>query len=294
MTLTIGEVIQKTSAYFQQKGIDSARLDAELLLAHVLQATRVELYVNYDRPLSTAEVAAYRELIARRGQREPLAYITGHKEFYGLDFTVTPAVLIPRPETELLVEAVLAYLEDNALTGNSTPSIIVEIGMGSGAIAVALAAHCPDVEIYGTDISLPALEVAAQNVGKHGYGQRVHLCSGPYFTGVPSELRGQVRVVVSNPPYLTRSEMAEAQPELHREPSLALDGGEDGLAVYRQLVTEAADWLAPGGLLALEIGSGQGPALIDIINATGVFTPPEIRSDYAGHDRVVMTFSCKG
>lgn len=291
MNLTIGEVLQKTTAYFQNKGIPSARLDAELLLADILGLDRVGLYTNYDRPLNNEELGAYRQSIARRGNREPLAYITGHKEFYGLDLYVNTAVLVPRPETEILVQGILDLLPT---FGTGNPSNIVEIGVGSGAISIALGANCPACNIWASDISPPALELAGENVDKHGLTKKIKLVLGPYFSALPAEIMGKVTVVVSNPPYLTRAELSDAQPEVQKEPRVALDGGVDGLEAYRQIVTEAPTWLIPGGLLALEIGSTQAGDLIELIAKTRAFGPPEIRTDYAGHDRVVMAFLNKG
>ncbi|MBO8126082.1 MAG: peptide chain release factor N(5)-glutamine methyltransferase [Firmicutes bacterium] len=290
MNLTIGEVLQKTTAYFAAKGIESARLDAELLLAHVLGLDRVGLYTDYHRPLTSQEVAAYREVVARRGRREPVAYITGHKEFYGLDFTVTPAVLIPRPETELLVETVLEYLRDFSATGEEDPPQVIEIGVGSGAISVALAVSSPSIRIYASEISQDALAVARENIKKHGLEERITLVPGSFFSGLPESLLGRVKVVVSNPPYLTGREVAEGQPEVKHEPRQALYGGPDGLAAYRQIISEASNWLRSGGLLALEIGSAQAKDVVSLIGETEAFSAPEIRTDYAGLDRIVLAF----
>ncbi|NLY56191.1 MAG: peptide chain release factor N(5)-glutamine methyltransferase [Firmicutes bacterium] len=292
MSLTIGAAIEKTTAYFTSKGIPSARLDAELLLAHILGLDRVGLYVNYDRPLTSGEIDAYRAVIARRGAREPLAYITGHKEFYGLDLLVNPAVLIPRPETELLVEAVLQYLESVSGGPDGAEIPVAEIGIGSGAISIALAKQAPQVRIWASDISAEALDVAAHNVARHGVEGQVVLSVGPYFSGVPDNLKGKLKVVVSNPPYLSEQELSETEPEVQREPKIALVGGQDGLAVYRRIISEAPSWLAEGGLLALEIGARQAAEIIALLAETGAFAPPEVRTDYAGFDRIVLAYKC--
>ena len=253
---------------------DTPRLEAEVLLAHVTGLTRTAILAHPERPLSPDERARYGDLLARRAAGIPLPYLTGRVEFFGLDFVVTPDVLIPRPETETLVELAL----------ERGPRTVVDVGTGSGCVAVALATHLPRARIYATDLSRAALRVAAENARRHGVADRIHFLQAD----LASPLRGPVDMLVSNPPYVAEEEWA-LLPESVREhePHLALDGGPGGLRVVRRLLADAARLLRPGGILLVEIGAGQGPEAAALARA--VFPPARVRihPDLAGRDRVL-------
>ncbi|NLJ25147.1 MAG: peptide chain release factor N(5)-glutamine methyltransferase [Firmicutes bacterium] len=282
------DLITKASGYLASKGVDTARLDAELLLGHVLKMERIELYMRFDQPLEPREVDAYRIAIAKRAGRQPVAYITGSKEFYSLKLRVNPNVLIPRPETELLVERVLEWLGQQELEAR-----IIELGTGSGAIAVALAHSLGQVEgarprIYATDISPEALQVAKANVDDYEVGETVEFLQGNLYDALPSSLVSQVDVIISNPPYIPTDEIKELAPEiLQYEPLGALDGGVDGLAFYRRIYAEGQKFLRPGGLVAVEIGHGQGSQVVAIAQNLG-YIEPKVYRDYGDKERVVM------
>jgi release factor glutamine methyltransferase len=282
------DLITKASGYLASKGVDTARLDAELLLGHVLKMERIELYMRFDQPLEPREVDAYRIAIAKRAGRQPVAYITGSKEFYSLKLRVNPNVLIPRPETELLVERVLEWLSQQELEAR-----IIELGTGSGAIAVALAHSLGQVEgarprIYATDISPEALQVAKANVDDYEVGETVEFLQGNLYDALPSSLVSQVDVIISNPPYIPTDEIKELAPEiLQYEPLGALDGGVDGLAFYRRIYAEGQKFLRPGGLVAVEIGHGQGSQVVAIAQNLG-YIEPKVYRDYGDKERVVM------
>lgn len=245
-----------------------ARRDAEFLLLHTLGMTRAQFFAGPDRLLTDVERASYDALISRRLAHEPVQYITGEQEFYGLGLRVSPAVLIPRPETEHLVEAVLAYF--GSRTGDRLR--IGDVGTGSGAIAIALAMHLPAAEIIATDISREALEVAGDNAERHGVENRIRFVEVDLLdipiTGTLGFAPGQFfDAVVSNPPYVGSAEAGELHPEVREyEPDTALFAGEAGLDIYRRLVPQAWEALKPGGLLAMEIGHGQRDALAELLN----------------------------
>jgi release factor glutamine methyltransferase len=238
---------------------DQAARDAELLLLHALQVTRVTLLAHPDRELTPGEQAVYEDTITRRLRHEPIQYITGQQEFYGLLLNVTPAVLIPRPETEHLVEAVLKLLPTNR------PLKIADIGTGSGAIAIALAVHLPNAEIVALDISTEALAIAAANAREHDLADRIRFLQSDLLSALNDEAEA-FDAVVSNPPYVAETDRATLHPQVRdHEPATALFAGETGLDIYRRLVSEAHNALKPNGLLALEIGYGQQQALIDLL-----------------------------
>jgi release factor glutamine methyltransferase len=270
---------------------DTPRLDAELLLAHVLGWSRARVLAEGQQPLSAAQHAALRELVARRAALEPVAYLVGHKEFYGLDFAVDRRVLVPRPETELLVD--LALQEARRRTGHGQAAdrhrlSIADIGTGSGCIAVALAVHLPEAQIYASDLSRAALEVAQRNIARHGVGDRVRLLEGDLLDPLPEP----VDIIVSNPPYTVLSAISAGV--RHHEPHLALDGGPEGLAIVRRLLAQAPGKLRPGGAVLLEIGATQGPAVLEL--ARGYFPTAQIgvHQDLAGLDRVVTIATAAG
>ena len=282
------ELITKASQYLTSKGIDTARLDAEILLGHVLNMERIDLYVRFDQPLEKAEVDAYRVAIAQRAQRMPVAYITGSKEFYSLKFKVNSHVLIPRPETELLVEVVLKRLAERP----ETEYKIVELGTGSGAIAVSLAYSLRQDAgkvpcIYATDISAPALAVAKENIDRWGVGDSVKLLEGDLYSALSMDLESEIDVIVANPPYIPTDQLQELAPEIVRyEPVGALDGGPDGLVFYPRIFAEGRKFLRQGGLVAVEIGHGQGQAVMSIARDLG-YTELELYKDYGDRERVV-------
>jgi len=237
----------------------TAARDAELLFLHTLQIPRVTLLAHPDREITAEQHALYRASLARRLQHEPIQYITGQQEFYGLLLEVTPAVLIPRPETEHLVEAVLARLP------KGVPLRIADIGTGSGAIAIALAVHLPQAEITALDLSPEALAVAAVNAREHNVAHRVHLLQSDLFSAL-SQSSQSFDAVVSNPPYVPESDRATLHPQVRdHEPATALFAGPDGLDLYRRLIPQAHEALKPNGLLALEFGHGQRKALAALL-----------------------------
>ena len=272
---TVLKVLTWTKGYLAEKGVENARLEAEWLLCEVLGLDRVGLYVNFDKPLTDAELALFRGMVARRARREPLQYILGTQEFLGLEFDVTPAVLIPRHDTEVLVaEAV----KRTAPTGR-----ILDIGVGSGCIAVALAKSLPQAEVWGVEKSPDSLLLAQRNAAKHGV--RVTLYEGSLFEPFPGQ---RFDLIVSNPPYIPTGDLENLQPEVRDfEPRGALDGGADGLDFYRLIIPAAPDYLFPGGLLLFEAGIGQAGAVQVLFEATGRFGELFTTKDAVGIDRVV-------
>jgi release factor glutamine methyltransferase len=278
-TWTIRSVIAWTTGHFQKKGLDSPRLTSEVLLSHVLSCDRVRLYVDLDRPLSKDELGRYRLLIERRMGGEPTQYLTGRREFYGRPFAVDPRVLIPRPETELLVEAVLRDVPGDA------PAHLVDLCTGSGCIAITLAAERPLAQVWATDLSADACALARQNAQALGVGERVTVCEGDLFAPLPADARFDA--IVSNPPYIRTGLLPTLSAEVRREPRLALDGGEDGLVVLRRLAAESLRLLKPGGRLALEIGEDQGAQVAGLLEAAG-WVDVRVEKDLARHDRLVL------
>ncbi len=273
---TVLKILRWTTDYFAGKQIDSARLEAELLLAATLDLDRVGLYVNFERPLNADELSSFRERVRRRSLREPLQYILGETEFWSLTFSVGPAVLVPRADTEVLVEEALTRIEGAAR--------ILDVGTGSGAIAIALAHEKAEIQLTALDCSEPALEVASSNAQRNGVAERVSCLVGDLAALPP----GPFEMVVSNPPYIPSKDWAELMPEVRDyEPRLALDGGDDGLQAYRQLAAQAGQVLAPGGWLLVEVGIGQAQEVSDMFEAAGMIDVSQ-RDDYAGIPRVVM------
>lgn len=250
------------------------RIEAEVLLMHVLETSRSTILAHPERRLTSRQVTAYKGLVSRRASGYPLPYITGHVEFYGLDIRVTPEVMIPRPETETLVEL--------ALEGQ--PSSIVDVGTGSGCIAIALATHLPNATIQGLDISPAALSVARWNLKRHGLRGRVKLMIGDVLTPRPSP----VDLIISNPPYVAADEWSSLPASVHyHEPQIALDGGSDGLAVIRELLAQAPGLLRPEGRLLIEIGANQGEAAMRLAQAYFPMATSRVHPDLAGRDRAL-------
>jgi len=271
----IKELLDWTTRYFSEKGIEEPRLEAELLLTRVLHKDRVYLYTHYEAPVNQQERDQYRELIKRRVKGEPVAYILGVKEFMSLEFIVSPAVLIPRPETELLVEKALEIL---SLWGTAQ---VCDIGTGSGAIAVSLAYYAPFADVKAVDISEKALEIAHQNADRHGVN--IDFFQGDLLEPFEDET---FDLIVANLPYISEAEYQSLSPEVKQfEPQLALLGGEDGLDPYRRLISAVGNHLKPKGYILFEIGAGQGRAAQEML--TG-FVQVELIQDYAGHDRLLL------
>jgi release factor glutamine methyltransferase len=268
------ELVRWTADFFRQHGVAQPRLDAEVLLAHVVGGTRLDLYMAFDRPLEEAERARYRELVRRRAkERVPVAYLTGVREFWSLPFRVTPDVLIPRPETETLVRAAL----------DEKPARVLELGVGSGCISAALARELPNAELVAVDVSPRALDVARENLAALALLDRVELLLADGLRDVA----GRFDLVVSNPPYVARAELAGLAPEVRHEPVLALDGGEDGLDVIRRICSEAPERLERPGALALEVGAGQAAEVEALLRRSGA-SSVQVANDLAGIPRVVL------
>jgi release factor glutamine methyltransferase len=280
---TIRRVVAWAAADLAQRQIESPRLNAELLLGHALKLTRLELILEAHRPLLPAELARYKELLKRKWTGEPTAYLLGVREFFGYQFAVDPRVLIPRPDTETLVEVALTRL---AATEADGPRLrVLDLCTGSGCVALALGRKRPDLSTIGVDLSRDALELAEQNRAALGLTELVSFVYGDLFDALtPGE---PFDAIVSNPPYVPSLEIATLEPSVqHFEPHLALDGGEDGLCLVRRIIQEAPSWLADGGLLALEIGAGQSSIVDELMRARG-FRDIVRSRDYGGHERVV-------
>lgn len=281
-TWTIIKTLRWTTAYFQSHEIDQPRTDAEVLLAYALHLKRIELYTHHDKPLQDQELKTFKSLIQRRIHHEPVAYITGEKEFWSLDLFVTPDVLIPRPETECLVEAVLDLIPKGVTLD------ILDLGTGSGAIVLALAHERPGHHFYAIDRSEAALAVARKNAQRHGVREKIAFRQGDWFEEV-QDLRKRFDIIVSNPPYIPTHQIETLSPEIARyEPRYALDGGKDGLDAIRLILRTAPDYLAPNGKVLLEIGYDQRLAVAALIEESGCYKDFVCRKDYGGKDRVVQ------
>jgi len=274
--MTLGQALAQAAADLNEGGIPDARLEAEILLRHALNLSRVQLYQSLDRMLIPKEAAAFQRLLERRLSGEPAAYITGHREFYGLDFLVDRRVLIPRPETELLVDKSLEITRQRAIPA------IADIGTGSGAIAVSLAVNLPQVRIYAVDISVGALALARINAARHGVSDRISFLSGNLLEPLPEP----VGLITANLPYVTGSEVSSLG-LADFEPELALDGGSDGLERIRELIRGLGAKLLPGGSLLLEIGLGQAEAATGFLQDSLPETAIEVVPDLAGIDRMI-------
>ncbi len=276
MKWTVGTLVKRATEILRERGIKSARLDAELLLAHSLKLKdRVSLYVNFEQPLTDQEVEAYRQLIIRRAKGEPVAYITGKKEFFGFEFVVEKGVLIPRPETEILVE--VAYERLKKTSGLK----VIDVGTGSGCIILTLCKLLGKRhEYYGIDISGKALKIAEINKEKLG-------CPVSFIkSNLLEKINFPIDVIVSNPPYVPLEDKRLEKEVLKFEPAIALFGGKDGLEVIRRLVLQSFEKLRPGGFIALEVGEGQSERVKEILKSAG-FTDISVFRDLSGTERVV-------
>jgi release factor glutamine methyltransferase len=285
---TILKLLKWTTSFFQSLHLDDPRTTAEMLLAHTLRSERIDLYLQYDKPLSERELAQFKVYIKRRAAREPVAYIIGRKGFWEKDFRVTKDVLIPRPETECLVTAALDVLEQNRSCDNLDGSKrVLELGTGSGAVILSLAAEKKAHRFFATDLSLKALEVARKNAEISDLCENVHFISGDWLMPFKTAT-GLFDMIVSNPPYIRTSEIATLQPEIASyEPLKALDGGSDGLRAIRYIIHCAYDYLVPQGSLILEIGHDQKNDVLEMVNTSGKYHDVDFIKDYAGHHRVV-------
>ena len=279
---TIMKILNWTKQYFEAKGVENPRLDAEVLLCAVLKCQRITLYVDFERPLSEEELATYREYVRRRGNFEPLAYILGERAFMRNTFKVNKATLVPRPETELLVESLVRIVPLLKREGDVK---ILDIGTGSGAIIVSLLDYLPNAKGVGVDISVDALIVAKENSEKIGVTGRIGFVRSDVFSKLPLEKKFDI--IVSNPPYIPAGDIAGLDKDVQQEPRGALDGGADGLDFYRRITAEAMDHMAEEGVLAFEIGIGQAAAVQQLCLDAG-FVKTAVRKDYAGIERMVF------
>ncbi len=324
--MTVLEVIRRSTEYLADKGVDSPRLQTELLLAHVLRLPRMQLYLNFERVLGPAETDELRTLVKRRGQREPLQHILGSTSFCGLEIAVNRHVLVPRPETELLAEQGWNFLRacqasrsgdrssdgvtpkppeggtpdlpqptETTLSENEFPQpspagpsgpVALDFGTGSGCLAVTLAVKCPGAVVYALEISTEALEVARQNAERHGVSERIRFVLGDGFAALPCEARFDL--IISNPPYIPTAEIPGLQPEVRDyDPRQALDGGPEGMSYYRRLAAEASAWLKPNGKLMLEFGDGQAESLRAIFQQQN-WIVESVLEDYAHKPRILV------
>lgn len=278
---TIGRILKWTQNFFAEKGIESPRLDAEVLLGHLLKKERIYLYVHFDEPLQNEELAAYREMIKKRVAHVPVAYIIGEREFMGLDFKVTPATLVPRPDTEILVQKAIDLLKERG------PVRFADIGTGSGAICLSVLHFVPEATADTVDISAEARKVAEENAAKLEVADRITFHTGDLL----APLSGTYDAILSNPPYIPEADIAGLAPEVKdHEPLTALTDGKDGLEFYRRLAAEAPAMLKPNGFLAMEVGIREAQAVAELCQDNALIERTEIVKDYAGIDRVVVAW----
>ena len=279
------DLLDWTVGYFQQHSIPNPRLDAEVLLGHLLEKSRLQLYLDFEMPVFQEHLIPFRELIKKRIERTPVSYLTNRKEFMSLDFYVDERVLIPRPETEQLVETVLT-------TKTEAFQRLLELGTGSGVIATSLAVQQPEWEIVATDISEPALAVARQNAETHACAAQIKFLSGDLFEPIEAmniDENTQFDWIVCNPPYIKKTERDTLSPDVRDyEPEIALFAGDDGLAVIRRLIVEAPKYLAPNGKLILEIGETQADNIRTLLDAESAYCTYELLKDYAEKERIVL------
>jgi release factor glutamine methyltransferase len=281
---TVRDALAWTAEYLAGKGDSAPRRSAEWLLSAATGLSRIELYAYHDRPLSDAERALLREGVKRRAAGEPLQYVTGEMPFRHIVVHVRPGVLIPRPETEVLVDQAL-----KAIAAESQPNV-VDLCTGSGCVALSIAQEMAEARVWATDVSSLACDVARENAQRLGLAERVTVCEGDLFAGVPTSLRGEIDLVVANPPYIPSADLAHLPSEVGgHEPHLALDGGPDGLRVARRIWTEARQWLKPGGAIALELDEGRvSSAGKEIVEW---YSEVRVVSDLAGKPRVLVALA---
>lgn len=282
---TIQKLLNWTTEYFTEKALDSPRLSAELLLSYVLTMRRIELYTQFDKPVTSRQLGKLHNLVKRAGQHEPIAYLIGKIEFYSLEMDISPDCLIPRPETELLTERAIELLRTR--TGRQ---FVCDLCTGSGCIAIAIAKNFPDARIIATDISDAALTVAAKNVEKHHLNESIELLSGDLFDPLIPQLDvDKFDLIVCNPPYVSAPEFENLDKNVKDyQPRLALLAGEDGLGIYRRIVDKIDEFLKPGAALMLEIGYSQGKAVRQLLEQAGCFGEVKIEKDFQNNDRIAI------
>ena len=283
MTMTVLKALNWATDYLKEHRVENPRLNAELLLARSMRLSREELYIRLHDQAMEEEIKTLEGLIRRRGSGEPLQYILGHQEFWSIDLKVDPRVLIPRPETERLVEEALSILAK--ISSKKIPSVL-ELGTGSGAIAISLAKEVKNIFLVATDLSGDALMVAKDNARQAGVSDKIGFVKGdllnPFHPGETFDL------ILSNPPYISDSEIKDLSREVrNHEPLIALKGGKDGLEFYRKLISQTSSYLKRGGRLLLEVGNNQAPSISEMIEAEGGFERPERVKDLSGTERVV-------
>jgi len=278
--VTIVEVLKLSADYLRKHGSDSFRLDAELLLAHALKLRRLDLYLKFDHPLNESELTAYRGLVARRAKGEPVAYLVGHKEFMGLDFEVTPDVLVPNPDTEVLVQRAVELARDSQV-----PLRVADVGTGSGCIAVSIAHYAPATEVWASDVSREALEVTARNVSRHRVAERVHLECGDLLEPLP----GQFDLICANLPYIDVTADHNLAAEVVAQPARALYAEQGGVELVNRLLEEAPARLKPGGRILAEVDPSILAAAVEA--ASRGFAGNRLHRDAGGHERVLEVWS---
>ena len=277
---TVKRILDWTTQHLRNKGSDTPRLDTEILLAHARNCTRIELYTRFDEVLSDEERSLMRTLVERRAESEPVAYLVGYREFFGLEFAVSSDVLIPRPDTETLVMEMIDVLKQRPAAR------LLDMGTGSGCIAISAAVHCPDAQVTAIDISAAALQIAVSNAEKHGVSQRVEFLQGDLFA--PLGDRDRFDVIVSNPPYVRQDELSQLPRDVgHYEPHLALLAGSDGLDVIRRLVAQLPDHLTEHGQVILEIAPEMSDKVCDLLAGAGGFQDIRPINDLSGRVRVI-------
>ena len=283
----IKDLLKVTADYLKEKEVDSPRLTAEILLSHQLNTDRVNLYMNFDKPLTEKELSGYRSLIKRRLRHEPIQYITGSQEFWSLDFMVDPQVIIPRPESELLVEQAVKRIGANFTPQNQSPKIL-DLGTGSGALAISVAKEVPQARIWATDLSAAALSLARSNAEKHGVSERIQFMRGDLWDPIIN-LDITFDIIISNPPYITSEEYNNLPPEVRDyEPRLALDGHEGGMYFIEKIIRGGLDYLSPGGWLIMEMSPDQTEKALLLIEQINGYGEKTRIKDYSHTYRVVM------
>jgi release factor glutamine methyltransferase len=285
VTVTLAEAINNAANLLSTAGITNARLDAEVLLSHIIMKDRVWLITHRDDELDDKHQRDFADVIHRRTRREPLQHIIGNQEFWGLEFIVSPDVLIPRPETEFIIEAALAIVQDR-----NTPVRIIDLCTGSGCIAVSLAKELTAARIIATDASEKALALARENTRRHGVSEHIRFLLGDLFEPLKElDIRGQIDIIVSNPPYVQAGDLSTLQPEVRDyEPEMALIAGPKGTEMAKRIIQLAPEYLKKNGALIMEMGLGQAEALTRMVEATGAYGNRELLKDLAGIERVIV------
>jgi release factor glutamine methyltransferase len=285
VTVTVAEAINKAANLLSTAGITNARLDVEVLLSHIIEKDRVWLITHRDAVIDADDERNFADAIERRARREPLQHIIGNQEFWGLEFKVSADVLIPRPESEFIVEAALAIVQDR-----NAPVRIIDLCTGSGCLAVSLAKELPAARVIATDASEKALAVARENTRDHGVSERIRFLLGDLFEPLEElDIRGRIDIIVSNPPYIQECDLAALQPEVRDyEPEIALVAGPKGTEVAVRVISDAPPYLKQNGALIMEMGLGQSGQLVRAVQATNAYGKPDIVKDLAGIGRVIV------